>query len=170
MKTRERLERIKKSKSWTERMKLARDHLPGTRLDAIFEQIMDTLRSMEESGYRPKGREDHYILQTGRIDIAAMNHDHMAAFGENFAIASKNGNSDLFREWADAVDAWHSHRPFEDKLRAAIIRFCIPPNGKFQMRDIIQHLRDKKIIPAVIKESAGLADIRRNVRRICNYL
>jgi hypothetical protein len=94
----------------------------------------------------------------------------MAAFGEDFAIAFKNGNSDFFREWADAVDAWHSHKPFEDKLRVAIIRFCIPPKGRFQMRDIIQHLREKKIIPATIKESAGLADIRRNVRRICNEL
>jgi hypothetical protein len=38
------------------------------------------------------------------------------------------------------------------------------------MRNIIQNLKDQNLIPESMKESAGLADVRRHVRRICKEL
>ncbi|MEI8290665.1 MAG: hypothetical protein WCH99_14445 [Verrucomicrobiota bacterium] len=121
-------------------------------------------------GHRPVKRESYMSKDTGLIDIAGMNHDFMAAMGLDFAQAFKKGNSKFFREWADAVDAWNNHKPQADKLRLAIITFCIPPTGIFKMRDIISHLRAERLIPESMKESVGLADVRRNVRRICKEL
>jgi hypothetical protein len=171
----QRIERINKSKSWTERMMLARDHLPGTQFDRTIIAWMDTLNSMETNGHRQAKRVSYFSKESGHIDLAAMNHDSMAAMGEYFATAFKEGESNFFREWADAVDKWHNHRPYEDKLRSALIKFCVPPNEKFQMRDIIQHLRETGF-----KEVTGdgnrkgqnrdLNNIRRKIYGICEEL
>ena len=163
MKTRERLNRIKKSKSWTERIALARDHLPGTKFDAFIINLLDTLQSCE---LHPAQKRKYFSPKTG-VDLAAMNTDTLAAFGEDLARAIQRGNSKLFREWADAVDTWHNHKPQADKLRTAIIYFCVPPKEKFKMRDIIQHLREQNLVPKTSKESVGLDDLRRTIRRIC---
>ena len=49
MKTRERIKRIRKSKTWVERVALAQDHLPGTRFDAIVLRLLDTLNTLESN-------------------------------------------------------------------------------------------------------------------------
>jgi hypothetical protein len=138
MKTRERLERIKESKSWTERLELARDHIPGTWFDAHIKMLLDTLQSCE---LHPPQKRKYFSAQTG-VDLAALNADTFAAFGADMAQAIQNGNSDLFREWADAVDAWHRHKPFADKLRATMIRICVPPNEVFKRSWINTRLKN----------------------------
>ncbi len=155
MKTRERLERIKEGKSWTERIELARDHLPGTRFDALIKNLLDTVRSCE---LHPPQERKYFSAKTG-VDLASLNADTFAAFGEDMARAIQSGNSKLFREWADAIDAWQNHKPFEDKLRAAVIMICVPPKAVFKRRWINDQL-----------EKRGFKDIENQQRQLSRIL
>jgi hypothetical protein len=161
MKTRERLKRIRESKSWTERRRLAKDHWPGTPFDGIIDHWMEALREMDENGLRPPKRES-YLKSTGVVDLAAMNHDLMAAIGEDFARAFKNGKSTYFRDWADAVEKWKNHKPCPDNIRLKIIEFCLPRDGIFSVRKILSNLRESGI-------EIG-PETPRIVRRICAEL
>lgn len=166
MKSRERLQHIRQSKSWTERLALARDRLPGTPFDWLIPDLLGTVRSLD---LHPWKRPKSYFLPDDRIDLAALNRDDLAGFGEDLARAVASGNSQLFRDWADAVDAWHKHKPYEDKTRAALIRFCVPPSRKFSMRSVIAHLVQIGIVPKAEK-SEEHDGARRTVRRICAEL
>jgi len=164
----ERIERINKSKSWTERIALARGILPATRFDTIYLLVTDALRYRESHAAQKR---EYYSPKTG-VDLEALNTDTLAAFGEDMARAMQNGNSDLFREWVNAIDEWHRDRPeHKDRLRAEIIKFFVPPTAKFQMRDLIEHLRRLKFQEAIdCQNSTDLDNFRRKVRAVCKQL
>ena len=165
MKPHERLARIRASKSWSERLALARDRVPGTRFDWLIPHLLGALRSLEEHS-KPRGK---YMLPSGQIDLAKMAKDDLAAFGQDLVSAIQTGNSKLFRDWSDAVEAWHGHKPMEDKHRAAIIRFCVPPKGEFTMRAIVAHLVEIGLVRRALK-SGEHDDLRRTIRRIASEL
>jgi hypothetical protein len=147
MKTRERIKRIRKAKHWFEKSWLAQDVTPGTDLDMKIVAVCQEYEARKNNP-EPWG-------------------DTILDLGFEMAKAVRFGNSALFRQWANAIDAHKNHEPFPDKLRAAISNFCVPSNRSYAMRGIIQHLRELNLISKTSKESVGLADIRRNVRRIC---
>lgn len=149
MKTRERLNRIRQSKSWVERQALAEDLLPGTRFDWVIPLIIGDLAKTRKC---PSPDSD----------------EKMRALGEDMATNIAKGNSQFFRELADALDIFFRHKTHPDKIRLEIISFCAPPNEvfpvrkKFSVRKIVAHLRSRGI------EVTG--DTPRIVRRICAEL
>ena len=163
MKTRERLARIKKSKSWTERLALAKDRLPGTRFDIELPFLIGALQA--HRNYSPAKR-DLVKLPDGLPGLGALALITLSDFGVELATAVADGNSELFREWADAIDTWKSHKPFEDKLRAAIIRFCVPPQGVFSVRSIENHLVKVRLAAPALRYDEH-DDLRRTIRKIC---
>lgn len=184
MKPRERLCQMRKTNCPVTRVKLARDHIPGTKFDDDIQWACVALRDTDAARRAGKGKPQSHFSP-------------LESFGEIMARAIADYDAPFFRDLADALDVWRKYQPQPDKLREAIIIFYekLPPTKASiarmnreeklrvpytkwkptakvipSMRSIIQHLRAKKIIPATMKESAGLADIRRNVRRICKEL
>ena len=163
MKTRERLARIKKSKSWVERMALAADRLPGTRFDFDLPHLLGALRTYQNY---PPAKRVSYMLPGGQIDLGGLAEHTLAGYGVDMATAIANKDADWFRDWAAAIDAWGAHKPFADRLRAAIIRFCVPPKGVFSVRKIEDHLVKLKLAPPALRYDEH-DDLRRTIRRIC---
>jgi hypothetical protein len=161
MKTRQRLKRIKDSKSWMERRQLARDEVPGTRFDWLIPNLIGSLGYLERN---PGGKKKYY--NDGSVDIAGLAADSIKAFGHDLTRAIKSGNSNLFRQWADAVDAWHAHRPQPDKFELAIQLFCVPPDKGFSIREIIMHLQSQKLVPLRLDRDT-YQSLAINIRRVC---
>jgi hypothetical protein len=168
VKTRERLSRIKRSDQWGERLLLAQDRVPGTKHDREIWLMRDWIKRIKEN---PSDTNARFFLK---------------GFGEHMAWAICKGDSALFREYADAIDQFYSHTFNPDKRREEIIAYCAPPdselkelqeardeakrkklrttwaNRTFQVKDIIAHLRTKKI---PVDENTP-----RIVRRVCAEL
>lgn len=196
MKARERIERIRKSKSRYEQIALARDILPGTRFDGLLARLYEAVAYLNSNPI-PKR---HYLKEDGTYDVVGMTADQIRAFGHDFATAAVEGNSTLFREIADAIDQWHAHKkardarrvgegknrmavviqkqntaevvrhskhygPDPDKLREALLLFCLPPSKSFAMRDVIAHLRTLNLVP----NDADPSTVR-HIRRLCREL
>ena len=162
MKTRERLNRLKTSGSFEQSIILTEDYFPGTKFDSHIYLMQQCLNALE----RQRIAKSCFKKQ---IDVEYYT-KKLTGYGVAFAEAVRDGDSQFFRDWADCVDSWRDHKAQRDGLRSALIEFCWQKELTYTMRDIMQHLRKKELIPAAIKESAGLADIRRNVRRICREL
>jgi hypothetical protein len=155
------LERIRVSKSWTERLALARGRLTGHRLEHWLEHAISAWRIFNSD------------IPNGSLSVRDLTKDMLLGFGADLARAAADGNSKLFRDFADAVDLRKSHVPFEDKLRAEIIRYCVPPTGSFTLREILAHLTARAVIrlgkpgPALTDE---IANHKRHIRRVCRDL
>jgi len=107
VKPRELLNRIRGSKSWTEKLALVKDQVPGTNFDWLIPPLIGALHALED---HPESKSS-YMLPNGQIDLEGLHKDTLAAFGKDLARAIQEGNSKLFREWAIAIDAWHTHKP-----------------------------------------------------------
>jgi hypothetical protein len=125
MKTRERLGRIKEAKFDHEKLWLARDVVPGTELDMKIVAVCQA--------------KDPKIYVQGAMGA-------IIDLGEELAEAIRTGNAELFRQYADAIEAHKRHKPVPEKLRAAIIRYCIPSNRSFAMRDIHAELKRRRFV------------------------
>jgi len=167
MKTKEKLSRLRQSKSWTERMLLARDRLPGTPFDTEIQCLVECLKQIEEMRDRGTAQpcfRETYVHDKG-LDLEGLNSHSLQSFGEQMTRAMIEGDSGLFREWAKAIDTWHAHKPHPDKLRAAVIRYCIPPNETFSMRSIIAHLCELGLAEKGLK-SREYDGLRTQVQRV----
>lgn len=149
MKTRERIKQIRKAPHWTKKLWLARDVAPGTTLDLKLFAVREA-------------------FQRRKYNLAVLR-DAITDLGEELALAVHLGDPTLFRAWADAIEANKNHKPFPDKLRAALTSFCVPPNRTFIMRDIVQHLQGLKLISKNLK-GADLVNAKRNLYRVCGEL
>lgn len=151
MKPRERLKRIKKSKSWGERLFLAHDRIPGTKHD---DEIMD-IRVWLMAPNNPETREN------------------LARLGLQMARAVRDCNLAWFHDWADAIKIWHSHKPQCD-TRTEIFNYVMfwAPDARlekpmshrtFQVKDILAHLKTKN-------PHLDEPPMRRAIYRICAEL
>jgi hypothetical protein len=156
MKAQARLAAMRKTRSWLQKLNLAADAIPGTNYDDLIEEITDALRwcggRIPAAPPAPKGV----------MDIRASGQHLLLQYGYFFADAINRGKSQLLRDLADCIDAYHAHEPQPDLLRQCVIAFCVPQNAPFKMRDILAHLRAQKV-------NAG-KDPRAAVRRMCKEL
>ena len=162
MKTRERLKKLRNSKSLYYRLQLARDSEPGTEFDSLIRRLLHGLDHLERESELPKNP---------RAELVAFANDDMRLFGHDLAQAIKNGKSNVFRKLADAVDAWHSHKPAPDKIRSELIHYCYlammrTPDRFFSIREIVRHLQSKKLVPIELKD-AQYQNVRIKIVRIC---
>jgi hypothetical protein len=123
---RERLARLRATKSWVARLALARDRVPGTEFDDYI--------------IRLKGAYDYRNEADGAFPLSTMCRDWLLAFGTDMARAVVERDSDYFRRWASAIDAWNEHEPGADKLREALILCCVPPKGPHTMREVLTRI------------------------------
>ena len=167
MKIRERLKNIRQEKAWYRRKLLVDDQLPGTKFDLEIGAALQALATLRGGS---KKRSPSYIMQNGQIDVVRMAEDTLRAFGEDFAAAIKNGNAKLFRDWADAVEQWHEHKPVEhDKRRQALVRFCVPPTETYSVRDIVRHYKEIGLVEKDLK-SDEIGEVERQIRRDAKLL
>lgn len=143
MKTRERIRRLRNFGSIQELQLLAKDELPGTEFD--FERLrlikqLETVKALQARD--PKQDPRPFLLSHGaRLLPEDYAKRYLQVFGEDMVQAIADGNSDLFSKWAQAIDAWHSHKPLEDKLRSAVIKICVPQFDVFRRRWINAQLK-----------------------------
>jgi hypothetical protein len=146
MKKSEHSKAIRSSKSRYRQMMLADDVLPGTPLDREIYFYADTIQSLDygrEIGEAPPCFRESYSASEHRLLSAHT----LQEFGEIMARAILNRDSTLFREYADALDAFKNHkRELRCPIRKAVLRFCLYPRS-YTMREIIKHLVEAKIIP-----------------------
>jgi hypothetical protein len=90
----------------------------------------------------------------------------LQVLGEMVAAQIKAGNSEWLRQMAEALETWRGHRPQPDRIREAVIRFCVPPSKHFEMRDIVAHLVDAGLAEKAVRSDEH-NDLRRQVYRIC---
>ena len=150
MKTRERLKQMRASSDWLERLELAED------------KMVDKDRHL-------------HLLRRYALRALAQNRDGaLRNFGKIMAEAVKRGDSGYFRRWAALIDAWSKHEPQPDKLREAIIGFCVPQDEIFTMRELMAHLEQCNLVTKRGRGKASGVDERRNeeraIRRICKEL
>jgi hypothetical protein len=126
VKTRERLAKLRATKSWVERLALAKDHLPGTEFDACIANVIGAFRYRDEAD--------------GAMPLGSIARDYLRAFGTDMARAVVDRDSNFFRRWAAAIDAWDEHWPQGDKLREALILCCVPPKGPHTMREVLTRI------------------------------
>jgi hypothetical protein len=182
MKIRERLKKIRESKSREERLRLAMDVM----------ETMDT-KILKDAEY-VRSLVDRQSQIASRLTSNAIAYDEISKLGtvEGKQIANavncdftylakldadierqkqcsfdlmhelQRGNSQFFRDLADAIEKRKKHKPHPDKIRAAIIEFCNPPSAVFSVRDILACLSSKEINLT--------EDSPRIVRRICKEL
>jgi hypothetical protein len=159
---------MRKTKSWVQRRLLAKDSLPGTRFDGLMEFLIQAL------AYAKEESKDYFTA--GQIDIHAMAKDTIYGFGLSLVKAMKERNSQLFYDWGNAVENLRLHRPCPDKLRQAIIEFCIPPTKPVSVRSVLAHLKTMgyEVQKPGSSEHGGKAESTKNlfvdartVRRIC---
>lgn len=167
---RKKINEIRHSKSWGRRMSLAMDALPETKFDALFECVTGSLRQLVEM--RNDGRAGPcfratYVTDAG-IDLESLNSHTLQNLGEIIAGKIEAGESSYLREMADAIDARKQHMPKPDRLRLAIIRYCIPPNKTFQMRDLLKHLRELRLDKDFTEFDPNV--FARRVRTLCKEL
>jgi len=157
MKNRERLKQMRETKSLWHKIKLAEDVLPGTPFDGRIHHLLSAFDYLE-SGQQDKEQD--------RFKVRAMAMETMGAFGSDLMRAFKNGNSKLFREWADAVDAWHSHKPTKDNLREALLWM-----GARVRAGQLPALEMKSILRELPQSGVQVTDTtERLVRRYCREL
>ena len=128
MKTRERLRRLRNPGSLQELRLLAKDELPGTEFDFERLHLIRNLETLKAARKRnPKQDPRHFLsLNGGRFFPPDYAKRYLQVFGEDMVQAIADGNSALFRAWAQTIDAWRGHKPLEDKLRSAVIKICVP--------------------------------------------
>lgn len=116
--------------------------------------------------YPPSIKPKQISENNGQVDLAGLNVLTLYSFGADLAQAVADGNSDLFRQWADAIDQAKAFRPGHnrDRLRAELLLYCNPSRPSYSMRDIIAHLFSRGII------TTKSHDDKRIIRRICAAL
>ena len=162
MKTREQIKRIREGKGLIKKLVLAMDDpkkvdsRPSTlKHGQEIWNLLDWLRSQEICTFDPESK--HNLDQ----------------FGMRLARAVRDGNSALFRHWADAIDEWHNYKSNSDPLRAAILTYVIFHGSKaelakpfskrtYQVRDIVAYLKSQGMDKG--------AHTARIVYRICHEL
>jgi hypothetical protein len=143
VKTRERIKRLRNFGSIQELQLLAKDELPGTKFDFERLRLIAELEKVKAVRKRdPKQDPRLFLFSFGaRFMPEVYAKLYLQVFGEDMVQAIADGNSDLFREWAQAIDAWRDHRPLEDKLRSAVIKICVPQFQVFRRRWINAQLK-----------------------------
>ena len=128
MKARERIDRLRNPGSLQEIQLLAKDELPGTKMDFERLHLIEMLERLKTVRKRDPTKDPRPFLFSngGRMFPESLAKLYLQIFGEDMVQAIADGNSDLFREWAKTIDAWRNHEPFEDKLRSAMIKICVP--------------------------------------------
>jgi hypothetical protein len=152
MKTRDRLRRIKRSGSFTERIRLSEDDLPGTGFDGLFLQSAEAWTWTHR--HDPKARAKaacpvakHFLNAPGRKRPPGIEREDdreteafYANVGSALVDAIVRGASDFIRDMADALDIWKAHHPQPDRLRSALLLICLPKSEAFTVKTILAKL------------------------------
>ncbi len=171
------LQKIKAAKSLSEKLFIAKDYMPGTELDMEILNVCHCYASiMERRKLISKERLEKNRLAAlaeadkNRDPIALAN---QARLSEIWIVAAATGNSALFRQWADAIDAHKAHKPSNAQaLRAAIFAFCNPRNTTdpkkrtFTIDQIFAELREQSLIT----DKTYLPSLEKQTRRICREI
>lgn len=186
MKTRQRINELRRAGTWTTRLKIAGDHYPGTSFDAMIEYMawhLAELRQLRKEGKAkelPRPSED-YIGK--KFDFAGYHGDTLQQFGESVVDAIVRRDAELFHELGDAISAWKRHKAKPDKLRLAILDFWLkredlpktkteeypPQKPSITMRDLTAHLVKIGLAEKALRPDEHV-DLKRSIRRICKEL
>ena len=154
MKTKsERLAKIKAAKKWSQRRSIALDEQPGTDFDFLFNAAKFNRGFLVGLKNGTKTADDPFVK--------ASQHG-MQILGEEVADRIHDGDADWFRRVADALDVWSEHVAEPDTIRAEILLCCVPPSATFTVRQVLDHLKTRKIPTDENSE--------RVIRRLCGEL
>lgn len=151
MKTRERINLLRKAKGFTHQISLAEDDFPGTEFDGLFLDCAEawawTHRAEPNAAKLARCPVAKSFLKTGsQVDGQSASEEDerasefFASIGRCLADACVLGESDFIRQLANALDTWTQHRPQRDAIRTALLLICLPRSQTFSVRQIIQRL------------------------------
>lgn len=170
MKTREQINKLRKTHDLITRRLLAAGAFPGTK----FDDVLFNLPTAALFWKRTKGDicKDHTHsalpkwCQGVLIDFALLAAD-----------AIRVGNSGFLREIADAIDAFSNHRPEPDQLRQALIEIIWQPSFNDQVlallreRGLWQPAKMRDVLARLNQRGFLVSDSQiRHVRRLCAEL
>ena len=139
MKTKEKNQRLRESKTNLDRLALARDEIPGSEFDDLIAKAMLYSRPSPDDFWKTQFEKWHLF------------------FGRSLAKSISDGNSDYFRRLADGIDLWKKHKPSPDKRLEALFEIVrleeanqglaqspLPPPS---VRKIICYMQGAGIVP-----------------------
>ena len=126
MKTRERLARMRSSKSFAERLMLAADRYPRSRFERLI--LLAHMYPFNEGG------EEQRELNNEFRDFQKM-----------ILAALCKRNSKPFRELAEAIDAHRDHKRNPDKMRQVVLCYAAARGNVVSVRGVLERLRQSTI-------------------------
>ena len=137
------------------------DAVPGTKFDNQIQHISEILTAHRNFVGPFETRDLPWM--TGEMDVIPWEHPpaimmFMERIGYDFARAVEKRDSDWFRDFAKAVDAWKAHKPQPDRLLVELKRYC-GENRTYTVRELKLHLK-----------SVGVDAYDKQIRRACGIL
>jgi hypothetical protein len=178
MKTRERIKYIRAAKSFSERIGVANDVLPGTNFDEFFADCTELWlwhhRNDPDKAAKVRSAFAKRLAQTVKWcadtmdtkDVQDEDGDQTKCYiflGQRLVEICAQGETQLLSDMADALATWTKHTPQPDKWRSAIATLGATlqrAKGKFTVRDSLPLLKASGVAvnedtPRMVRRTAG---------------